>query len=329
MQISISGRLRIFPTLLILAALSLMTSVMSSLLFGELILPLVAAALAALFVLERGRARVLSIVAPIFMIAADVLFRGSFSYLALEAVALAIIIALFFLRGSKAECAFWLTLTVTLFIILAMVMAAHSATKLLDLDSFFDYYYGLYRQIEDWFVETFASVSLLFGIPAEQADATVATSILRTMASVLPSVAIVFAFAVGGVALKIFSGILKLVCDEESEKKIAAWRFALPKTVYVAFWAALVLNLVLGLIGSAGVFAVAVANVYNVLLYVFAYLGFGAVVAFLSALFKSRPLAILAVVGSLLVFNSLAIDLISYFGASFVFFAGRGHGGEK
>jgi hypothetical protein len=193
---------------------------MSSLLFGELILPLVAAALAALFVLERGRARVLSIVAPIFMIAADVLFRGSFSYLALEAVALAIIIALFFLRGSKAECAFWLTLTVTLFIILAMVMAAYSATKLLDLDSFFDYYYGLYRQIEDWFVETFASVSSLFGIPAERADATVAASILRTMASVLPSVAIVFAFAVGGVALKIFSGILKLVCDEESEKKI-------------------------------------------------------------------------------------------------------------
>ena len=106
MQISLSPKHRAVPTLLIFAAIALMTSVMSTLLLGEIIIPVAAAALAAVFLLERGRARVFSIVTPVLMIAADVLCRGVLSYLAIEITLLAIILAIFFLRGAKCECAF-------------------------------------------------------------------------------------------------------------------------------------------------------------------------------------------------------------------------------
>ena len=80
------------------------------------------------------------------------------------------------------------------------------------------------------------------------------------------------------------------------------------------------LDFLLGVFGVSGMIAIAVSNVYNVLLYVFAYVGLGVVVAMLSALFKSRPLAILATVGSFAVFGALAVELVAYFGAAIVFF---------
>ena len=307
------------PALIILSVIALMASVMAVLLLGELALPLSVAALGAVFIMESGRSRIFSILTPVLIIAVDVLCHGAASYLGLETVMLAIVVSLFLNRGSKAECAFWLTLTVTLFIVVAMALAAYAETKILTVDSFFDYYIGHYQSIEAQFVEIFPDISIVFGISGDKADSAVAAKVLRSMVSMIPSVVIVFAFFISGICLKVLTGIMKIICDADSDVRISAWRFSLPMSIYVAFWLALTANFIVGFVNSPGVAGIVIANVYNVLLYVFAYLGFGVVVSFLSRLFKSRPLAILATVGTILLFSSLAIELIAYFGAAFVF----------
>ena len=329
MQISLSNKFRITPTLIILAITSLVFSLASSFLFGELMLPLSTAALAALFVLEGGRRRIFSIAVPLLAIAADLIIHGTLSYLALEATVLAIVIALFFLQGSKAECAFWLTLTVSLFVVFAMVLAAYQATGAFDFDAFIDYYISLYETVEEWFTELFREVIASYGDAAEGIDPSMASTLLGTMASVIPSTIMIFGFAVAGVSLKIFSRILRTLCDVESRAHISAWRFVLPTPIYVAFWVAALLNLFVGLSGASSMFSIVVLNVYNLLLYVFVYIGFGVVIDFLTALFKKRSLAILVTVGAFILFSTLAVELIAYFGASVVFYRKRGIGGKN
>ena len=323
MQISLSPKYRMLPTLVIFAALALMSSGCSILLFGELAIPLASAALSAVFLLERGRKRIFSIALPVIILGLNVAFYGIYSYLALEIIFLALILSVCFLKTEKSESAFWLTLVTTVFFAVSMVLAVYAETKQLSLDAFMDFYLGLYEEIESMFVESFSEISILFGIDSDKADADLAASVLRSFASIIPSIIIIFAFAMSGLALKLQSLMMRAVTDEDTKKRVCEWRFALASPIYYAFWGALILNFIFDLSGNVGVLAVTVANIYNVLLYLFAYLGFGIVVRILSTPFKSRKLAILATLGALLLFGGFAIELIAYFGAAFIFYDKR------
>ena len=332
MQISLSDKFKTQPTIIVFSALSILFMAASLLLIGELMLPLAVATMAIVFVLENGKRRIFSIVIPAVAIAADVIIHGTFSYLALEATILAVIIAMFFLRGSKAECSFWLTLTVFIFSLFSMALLAYSETNTFDVDAFIDYYIGLYETAEALMLAAFEEAMATAGTGIDGIsgiDSSLIPTLLSRIASLIPSIIIVCGFVIGGVSLKIFSAILRLICDEESRVRISAWRFVLPKTMYVAFWVSAALNLIAGLLGDSGMFSIVVSNVYNVLLYVFVYVGLGVVVSFLTALFKKRSRAIFAMVAAFILLGALAIELIAYFGASFVFVRRRDHGDKN
>lgn len=329
MQISLSDKFKTLPTVIVFAVLSILFSATSLLLLGELMLPLSVASLAILFVLESGRRRIFSIAIPVIAIAADLILHGVFSYLALEATVLAVIIAIFFLRGFKAECAFWLTLVTSLFVVFAMALAAYQSTGVLSLDAFIDYYIGIYEMIEKVIVEAFEEVRATAGTSLDGVDASIIPALLSAMASLVPSMIIIFGFAVAGVSLKLFSGVLRFLCDDENRARISEWRFALPMPIYIAFWIAAVLNLFSGILGTDGMFNIVVMNVYNVLLYVFLYVGFGVVVDFFTTFFKKRSLAIVVTLAAIMFMGSIAIELIAYFGASSVFFKRRGIDGQN
>lgn len=329
MQISLSDKFKTLPTVIVFAVLSILFSATSLLLLGELMLPLSVASLAILFVLESGRRRIFSIAIPVIAIAADLILHGVFSYLALETTVLALIIAIFFLRGSKAECAFWLTLATSLFVVFAMALAAYQSTGVLSLDAFIDYYIGIYETIEKVIVEAFEEAIATAGTSLDGVDPSIIPALLSTMASLVPSMIIIFGFAVAGVSLKLFSGVLRFLCDDENRARISEWRFALPMPIYIAFWIAAVLNLFSGILGTDGMFNIVVMNVYNVLLYVFLYVGFGVVVDFFTTFFKKRSLAIVVTLAAIMFMGSIAIELIAYFGASSVFFKRRGIDGQN
>ena len=329
MQISLSDKFKTLPTVIVFAVLSILFSATSLLLLGELMLPFSVASLAILFVLESGRRRIFSIAIPVIAIAADLILHGVSSYLALETTVLAVIIVIFFLRGSKAECAFWLTLATSLFVVFAMAFVAYQGTGVLSLDSFINYYVGIYEMIEKTIVEVFEEAIATAGTSVDGVDVSIIPALLSAIASLTPSVIIIFGFAVAGVSLKLFSRVLRFLCDDESRARISEWRFALPTPIYIAFWIAAVLNLFSGLLGISGMFNIVVMNVYNVLLYVFLYVGFGAVVDFLTAFFKKRSLAIVVTLAAIMFMASIAIELIAYFGASYLFFRRRDVDGQN
>ena len=329
MQISLSDKIKTLPTIIAFAVLSILFSATSLLFLGELMLPLSVASLAILFVLESGRRRIFSIAIPLVTIAADLILHGVFSYLAIETTVLAVIIVLFFLRGSKAECAFWITLATSLFVVFAMALAAYHGTGVLSLDAFIDYYIGVYEMIEKMILEVFNEAMATAGMSLDGVDPSIIPTILSAMASLVPSMIIIFGFAVAGVSLKLFSRVLRLLCDDESRARISVWRFELPTPIYIAFWVAAVLNLFSGFFGTSGMFNIVVMNVYNVLLYVFVYVGFGVVVDFFMTLFKKRWLAIVVICAAFAFMGSIAIELIAYFGASSVFVRRRGIDGKN
>ena len=170
MQISLSDKLKTLPTIIVFAVLSILFVAASLFLFGELMLPLASAALAILFVLENGRRRIFSIAIPLVAIAADLIIRGIFSYLALETTVFAVIIAMFFIRGSKAECSFWLTLTALLFSLFSMALIVYSETKAISLDAFLDYYIGLYNELEKMLVPVLEEAMATAGTGLESID---------------------------------------------------------------------------------------------------------------------------------------------------------------
>ena len=317
------------PTLLIFAALALMASAMSILFLGELAIPLAAAALSAVFLLERGRARIFSLIIPVVIFVLNVLIYGVLSYLSLEIIAMALILSHFFLKSSKSESAFWLTFVSTAFSVLAMALVAYLQTKQLSVDSVIDFYLAMYADVEAMFVESFADMSILFGVTADQATAEIAVTVLRSIASIIPSIIIIFAFAMGGVALKLQCIMIGAVADDEVKEKLGFWRFSLSTPIHYAFWIFLLLKFVFELSGATSVFAITVMNIYNVLLYVFAYLGLGVVISMLTKWLKKRSLAILATVGAIFLFSGLAIEIIAYFGAAFVFYIKKKTDGNK
>ena len=329
MQFSISSKYRMLPTLVIFAALAVMSSVASILLLGELVIPIASAALSAVFVLEQGRSRVFSIIAPIVILVTDVVFRGALSYLALEIILVALVLSVCFLRKSKGECAFWLTLVATAFSVVAMALAAYAETRQLSFDSFIDFYLGWYQEIENVFLESFSDISILFGITSDAANEEVGRTVLRSLASIVPSIVIICSFVLSGFSLKFQSLMLRSVAEDDTKKRIAEWRFSLSTPIYYAFWIVLLLNFFTEFSKNVSVYSITVVNIYNVLLYVFAYLGIGVVLTMLEKLFKSRRLAKLAIVGAILLFSGLAIELIAYFGASVVFYNKRITDGDK
>lgn len=319
MQFSLSPKYRMLPTLFIFAALALMSSVCSILLFGEFAIPLASSALSLVFILERGRKRIFSIAIPVLIVALSIALFGIYSYVALEIIVLALILSLAFLKTSKSESAFWLTLASVVFFVVSMALAVYADTKQLSLDAFLDFYLGLYEKLESIFVDGFAEISILFGISSENADPALAASVIRSFASIVPSIIIILSFAISGISLKLQSLMVKAVADEQTRTAVGKWRFALASPIYYAFWAVLLLKFIFDFSSNVGVLGVTVANIYNVLLYVFAYLGFGVVVRMLTKLFKSRRLAVLATLGAMLLFSGLAIEIIAYFGAAFIF----------
>jgi len=120
------------------------------------------------------------------------------------------------------------------------------------------------------------------------------------------------------VTLKLFSLLISSCGDDSAKKQMTEWRFHIEGLLNYVFWVLALISIFIG--STDSVFAVVIINLYNIFLFVFAYIGLKVVGYLLSELFKNRVLAALAIVGGLVVFSTLAVELLAYFGAASVFF---------
>ena len=326
MKVNLNSKYKPTSALLLLTVISVALSFGASLL-GEIILPFAAAAFALLYLADNGRRRMFTVIATVLVLAADILMNGAVSYIGAEVCILALVTVIAVSgRASKAEASFWLSAVALIFFAIVSVLAVWSATGDVSVDGYFDYYIELYKSLRDVFVETVVA-STKNTAYAELITEESAAELFSSFASILPAVLMVIAFAISGVTLKLLSGVLAKISDPDTKAWASNWRFGISGIITLAFWVLVVINLFTA--SADSVFAVVVANLYTVLMMIHAYIGFKIVKLFFTRIFKNRALALLTIVGILLFFNSLAVELLAYFGASNLFFAKRYDGGDN
>lgn len=322
MKVSINPKYKPLSVLFLFTFISAALSFGASLL-GELVIPFAAAALALLYVTDVGKRRIFTAITTAVIILTDIFLHGATSYVGVEVCVLALVIALAVAGNlSKAETSFWLSLITVLFFLVASVIALWSATGEASVDGYFDYYIGLCDALREVFVDS--AVTAAENTPyAKIITEESAVALFNSCVSLLPAMLMVIAFAISGIALKLFSGALGRIADSDTRAWLSEWRFGLSGIVTAAFWVLVVVNLFTASSDSVG--AVVAANLYTVFMVLHAYIGLKVVNLFFSRVFRNRAFAFLTVAGILLFLNSLAIELLAYFGAANLFFA-KGHG---
>ncbi len=326
MKVSLNPNYKPTSALFLITVISVALSLGASLL-GEIVIPFAAAALAMLYVTDVGKRRIFTAITTAAVILTDILLHGATCYIGVEICVLALVVALAVAgRMSKAETSFWLSLVTFLFFVVASVLALWSATGEVSVDGYFDYYIRLCDALREVFVDS--AVMATGNTPyADVITEESAAALFNSCVSILPAMLMIIAFAISGAMLKLFSGALGRISDSDTKAWLSGWRFGVSGIMTAAFWVLVVINLFTA--SSDSVFAIVTANLYTVLMVLHAYIGLKIVNVFFSRVFKSGVFAFLTLAGILLFFNSLAIELLAYFGAANLFFAKRYENGDN
>ena len=307
-------------TLTVLAVLAAVLS-FGCLLLGYIFLPFAAAAYAALLSYENKSRRIVSYILPVVVFTVNIFLNGFFSAEGVAYLAVGILIYYLYSKNvSKNELSVWLTVLISLFLILSMILVGFSENNSVNLSAFVDFYRGLYSSLKQVFIEVVSGMYvpddkgvLYFVFTREDAEI-----MFHSFLSLLPSFVIIFAFLLAGASLKFYSIFEKRFdYDSYNDKK----RFFLPtKFLSYAYIVFAVLNLFVT--GGAGIISSVIGNVYYVLLAVFLYVGLK---FSYNLIVKARTpfFAICVFVVAFMFFGMTAISLLSFIGVYFSIFANR------
>lgn len=301
-----------------LISLAIAASILSVLtvLVGDFVLPLPAALLAVIFVMEKEAKKRYSTVVSIIALASNALslfFLDGFMLGGVQIVLFGIVISYCFTKDvSKADAAFILSIASALFFIVNAIGFAMSYSNTFDISAVKSFYVELYDLIKVEFLDYFTMLSadlqnsgVTYAITAEQVS-----SLLDSLLSLSVSFIAIIAFVLSGIALKIFS----VVSFNLSGNKdlVYKWRF-MPSSIFAYFYLALCV-LTAFLADGSTLFSIAAINLSNIFCVVFAYVGFNFVLSLLSVK-KSVGFSFVLLVIGLVIFSSLMVEILSIVGA--------------
>jgi hypothetical protein len=314
---------------LVLLCLGIIALGLFTVFFGDILVPVLCALLAVLFTFENKERRVLSYaISALLLISnlAAILFIDTFcSFFGFCAVVFAILIYLFFSRGvEKADCVAVLTAVGTFFVIINFVYFAMNFTGNYTLGAVSEFVSLLRVAFEKIMNESLAM--MIASVPESEAQLSQILSqigvIFDSFKMISLSFAVIIGFVLSGVALKFYSFLVFKMSDLGAS--VFNWKF---KTSRVFAYFYIILSVLSVFTMSAdSVVSVAVANLYNIFMVVFAYLGFNFAVQLLSTR-RSKAFAYFIIVLALLMFSSFAIEILSLMGVFFTI-TDRGHIGE-
>jgi hypothetical protein len=285
-------------------------------LFGDFVIPVISAILAALFTFENSHKRFLSyfvsLVLVVLNIAALVFVDGYCSFFGFFAVLFAAIIYISFTHGvSKADCVFALTAAGSILVALTFVYFAMTFTNNYTLSAVADFV-ALFREAFVRFMdESVNSVIAAMPESKEQLSALIsnAGTVFDSFKMTSPSFAVMVGFVLCGVALKIYSFLVFKMSD--LGHSVFDWKFKTSK-IFAYFYVVLSLVSIFTLSASS-IFSVAVTNLYNIFTVVYAYFGFNLAVNLLSAR-RSKGFAFILLIIAILALSSFAIEILSLMG---------------
>ena len=315
MQISLNNNNKKIKILFTLSVITTLLSIFS-VFITDLVLPIPAAMFAVILLLEKGDRKRFSIATAALITALNCVSVILFKYYLFSGVEIIMIgfaIAVCFNKNlSKSGTAFVICIIASLFILLNALSFAISYTGVFSFDAVKHFYSELYSSIKLAFTDSFKNLvaSLPEGTESGMIDAGQVGNLLDSMLPLLISFIVIFSFVIAGFTLKIFSLIILRLDSERGN--ILGWRFCV-SNVYAYFY--LVLSILQIFLGGAGnLFAVSVANLFNIFCVVFAYIGFNFVLALLS-MKRSVAFSFILLIIGLLLFSTFMVDILAIVGA--------------
>ena len=254
--------------------LSVITSILAFLciFIGDIAAPFAAALYAMLILVESPKRRVVSYAIPALAILADILINGISGYGCIQFTVAGILIALAFRKKfRKTTLTAMLCATFILFIIWGLCCTAFKGTGVYTLESVKDFYFNILGTVKDELIDALTKVPISVTKEGENIYLTVtdAATLVNAVFNLFVSFVAIIAFLLSGITIKIFSAIAVRVAASEDE--VRSWIFITTSAFAYAYLAVFVINLF-----SAGMGAVAsavIANLYLIMMVIYAYLG--------------------------------------------------------
>ncbi len=307
-------------TIVYIAVLAALSGVLTSLV-GELLLPFAAAFYAALLLFEKNTKKTLSVFIGVAIVVANVAIgiamKSYIPILSIEIVLVAFAIFYMYSKGfGKGECVFIVTAIITVMLVLSLIFSAFYAQGEYTWEAVNSFYSEFYENAKLDFIEQLTDITA--ALPDGTAEMIFSTeeagNMFDSIVSALISFLIIIGFFIAGITFKIFSLIVRTCADKQDA--IKAWSFSTSNVVAYFYIALILLSFFVG--AGTDVIAVTVSNLYNVFMFVYAYIGFKYAHAVFSA--KKNPVFVFIIlIIAVLLMSSFAITLLSMFGVFYTF----------
>lgn len=280
--------------------------------FGEILLPLPIACLAALYTFDNSTNRRLSLIASIIIMIINIagLLTGlTFSTFGASAITLAFVMYFAFKqKHQKSDAAFYMTIMAALFGLVSCVMLAMRISDNYTLDGVIEFYTKLSSTLRESFIslslEAYTSAGIII-------DPKLLGEIYDLQMNMIISYLFIAAFLIVGLSFKLFGFIVKIV---SGNKEISSWRF-FTTNLYAYFY--VVLAIVTMFIKNANsMLGIATFNLYYIFMMIYAYIGFNVINELLSKRLR-RAISTILLVFALLIFSSITIQLLAFVGVIF------------
>ena len=306
-------------TVLYLFALAFFSGVLT-VLIGTAVLPIGAALLSTLLFFEKRAYKPLTVAVILVTVTLDTVLAvlaGTYVPTASLTLVCSVLVMFFCYRAgcSKGESAFYLTSVLVLLLGAGLVLDLFSEIGEYSLEALSAYVEETYIALREEFVSTFSelTVTLSDGSVQSLISADDAANVFDGVASVSFAFAVIFCFAIAGIALMLYRTLLLRLSAEE--EKVLRWRFSVTKPVAIFYLVVMLLSFFTGLDGE--IFSVTLYNLYYIFMFVHAYIG----LRFLFNLeaVRRRPFIIFLALSSIVMFTSAALALFSVMGAFLTF----------
>ena len=278
---------------------------------GFLLIPLLAAPLAVLLITEIDSRRIFSIVVPILVVAIDVACNLIYSFNCLSAVVVAVIIYIAVRYGflAKSESAIFALVVASILAVISFVMFGCYYVGSFDLARVMEAYNGMLSEFEGVWID--AMKQYVLADETGELAATLTDDVIREMYAIVVnsafSMLVAAVFLAIGLTYKLFERML--IKRTAYPEALLAWRFSLTP-VYAIFYIALS---VLSMFADREIFGIVIANLTNIFMFIFAYLGYLFASAYLRMRTRFRRGKLL-IIFAILMFSSAAVSILSYVG---------------
>ena len=277
---------------------------------GFTMIPLIAGFLAALISVEKRRIASVTVSVILIISEAVIGFYDYFTLTSVTSVAVAAIMAFYFLKKKeKSESALFGTMVTAFVLIASAALYICASTGASSLSEIYEHFLVAYDAFKEHAITSILDASTQTNNASLSPE--YMNEVFDAYLNCIVAISAIVAFLLVGLAHKIFYGLLCKYIRNPDDVKY--WRF-MPSKAFAYFYFALALLTMLTM-DESSVIDVSIANLYLIFMFVFAYIGFRFASVALSKGKRRTVSSSLAVAALIVLFSSFSVQLLAAGGA--------------